>query len=98
MDIELVLLTTFVCKNMFCHFSDHCSAPVNTGSLKIMVTLLKEILGEKCGGNSCLIQILIVSCVFKLWCMNHVKPRMGKITFQEHVFLPEYHLFCCCSD
>lgn len=98
MDIELVLLTTFVCKNMFCHFSDHYSASLNTGSLQIMVTLLEDILGEKSGGNSCLILILVVSCVFRLWCVNQMNPIVGKITFQTHVFLPEYHVFCCCSD
>jgi hypothetical protein len=98
MDIELVLLTTFVCKNMFCHFSDHYSVSLDTGSLKIVVTLLKEILGEKFGGNSCLILILIVSCVFVLWCVNQMKPSVSKITFQAHVFFPECHIFCCCSD
>ena len=54
---------------------------INTSSFKIMVTLLKEILGEKFVGNSCLILILIVSCVFKLWCVNQMKPSVGKITF-----------------
>lgn len=33
---------------------------INPGILKIMVTLLKEILGEKSGGNSSLILILFV--------------------------------------
>jgi ribosome recycling factor len=81
-----VFIPSFACKSMFCGV---CHAVlqlqfINTGSLRSVISLLKQVSSEVFESKSYLMQIALVnvSCAFSLWFGRQVQPTWGSITHQ----------------